>query len=212
MATPRTPRQPRAKATVDAIIEAGFISLGKHGLTGTTTSHIAEIAGISVGSLYEYFANKEAVHDAMRERFISEMIARLKPEAARIARMDVTEAIRTILEVIHDFLMEQEQRNLRYARAALLGQAELDMAPLIRFLQELTLQYLLHHPQYAVTPRLATMTFIFIHGGMYAVLRHLSDPAPEISFEELVEGLGLMVFHYLDGEQRRRSEAQGTTG
>lgn len=47
---------------------------------------------------------------------------------------------------------------------------------------------------------------------MYAVLRHLSDPAPEISFEELVEGLGLMVFHYLDGEQRRRSEAQGTTG
>ncbi|WP_457795115.1 TetR/AcrR family transcriptional regulator, partial [Acinetobacter baumannii] len=51
----RKPRQARAKVTVDTIIEAGFIAVALHGPSGTTTRHIAEIAGVSVGSLYEYF-------------------------------------------------------------------------------------------------------------------------------------------------------------
>ncbi|EPK9966531.1 TetR/AcrR family transcriptional regulator, partial [Acinetobacter baumannii] len=50
----RKPRQARAKVTVDTIIEAGFIAVALHGPSGTTTRHIAEIAGVSVGSLYEY--------------------------------------------------------------------------------------------------------------------------------------------------------------
>ncbi|MFX7882979.1 TetR/AcrR family transcriptional regulator, partial [Acinetobacter baumannii] len=61
----RKPRQARAKVTVDTIIEAGFIAVALHGPSGTTTRHIAEIAGVSVGSLYEYFKNKEEIYDAM---------------------------------------------------------------------------------------------------------------------------------------------------
>ena len=52
-------RQARAKVTVDTIIEAGFIAVALHGPSGTTTRHIAEIAGVSVGSLYEYFKTKK---------------------------------------------------------------------------------------------------------------------------------------------------------
>ena len=59
--TTRKPRQTRAKVTVDTIIEAGFIAVALHGPSGTTTRHIAEIAGVSVGSLYEYFKNKEEI-------------------------------------------------------------------------------------------------------------------------------------------------------
>ena len=55
----RKPRQARAKVTVDTIIEAGFIAVALHGPSGTTTRHIAEIAGVSVGSLYEYFKTKK---------------------------------------------------------------------------------------------------------------------------------------------------------
>ena len=56
MAT-RKPRQNRSKVTVDTIIEAGFIAVAANGTSGTTTRHIADIAGVSVGSLYEYFKN-----------------------------------------------------------------------------------------------------------------------------------------------------------
>ena len=52
------PRQARAKVTVDTIIEAGFIAVALHGPSGTTTRHIAEIAGV-MGSLYEYFKTKK---------------------------------------------------------------------------------------------------------------------------------------------------------
>ena len=55
---PRKPQQSRAKATVDAILEAGFQAVASHG-TQATTRQIAETAGISIGSLYEYFSNKE---------------------------------------------------------------------------------------------------------------------------------------------------------
>ena len=50
MAT-RKPRQNRSKVTVDTIIEAGFIAVAANGTSGTTTRHIADIAGVSVGSL-----------------------------------------------------------------------------------------------------------------------------------------------------------------
>lgn len=69
--TTRKPRQTRAKVTVDTIIEAGFIAVALHGPSGTTTRHIAEIAGVSVGSLYEYFKNKEEIYDAMNHFFCS---------------------------------------------------------------------------------------------------------------------------------------------
>ncbi|MEY2838869.1 MAG: hypothetical protein RJB60_1168, partial [Pseudomonadota bacterium] len=63
MATTRKPIQQRSIATVEAIVEAGFMAVAEHGLAGTTTRHIATLAGISVGSLYEYFTNKEEVYE-----------------------------------------------------------------------------------------------------------------------------------------------------
>ena len=63
----RKPRQARAKVTVDTIIEAGFIAVALHGPSGTTTRHIAEIAGVSVGSLYEYFKNNCRYRSAFRD-------------------------------------------------------------------------------------------------------------------------------------------------
>ena len=54
----RKPQQNRAKVMVETIVEAGFISLAKHGLEHTTTRHIADIAGVSIGSIYEYFSEQ----------------------------------------------------------------------------------------------------------------------------------------------------------
>jgi len=83
---PRAPRQQRAKSTVEAILDAGYISLGRHGLAGTTTTHIADIAGVSVGSLYEYFRTKEAIYAAMQERFVRDLVSTLQPLTPKIVR------------------------------------------------------------------------------------------------------------------------------
>ena len=72
---PRKPLQKRAKVTVETIIEAGFICVAERGANDTTTRQIADKAGISVGSLYEYFSNKEQIYAAMNQRFVDEVVA-----------------------------------------------------------------------------------------------------------------------------------------
>jgi AcrR family transcriptional regulator len=57
----KTPRQTRAQATVDALIEAAAHILDRGGLASLTTNLVAERAGASIGSLYQYFPSKEAL-------------------------------------------------------------------------------------------------------------------------------------------------------
>ena len=55
----------RAEEMLQAIFTATERVLVKRGYAGTTTNHIAEVAGISIGSFYRYFKNKEAVVAAL---------------------------------------------------------------------------------------------------------------------------------------------------
>ncbi|MCR9136396.1 MAG: TetR/AcrR family transcriptional regulator [Alphaproteobacteria bacterium] len=57
----KKPRQARAAATVEAILQAAAHILEREGLAALNTNHIAERAGVSVGSLYQYFPTKQAI-------------------------------------------------------------------------------------------------------------------------------------------------------
>ena len=192
----RAPRQQRAIATVDAIIEAGFISLARNGLAGTTTRHIAELAGIGVGSLYEYFENKEAIYTAMHDRFVTDLVAMLQPMAAVIVKLDIHGAVTAITGRLQEFLSEHESRYLKYAQSAMNLEMKVGLEPVTRVLQEMIVHYVMHHPELMRLRRLATMSYIFINGSIFVMLRHLSEPSPLISIDELVQGLSEMLSHY----------------
>lgn len=76
MATPtqlkprKMPSQARSKATVEAVLTAAAHVFQKHGYAAATTDRIAERAGVSVGSLYQYFPNKDAILVTLAERHI----------------------------------------------------------------------------------------------------------------------------------------------
>lgn len=57
----RTPRQDRSRTKVDLIVEAAIRILEGEGLAALTTNRIADVAGVSIGTLYQYFRSKEAV-------------------------------------------------------------------------------------------------------------------------------------------------------
>ncbi|WP_312164764.1 TetR/AcrR family transcriptional regulator [Phenylobacterium sp.] len=61
----RSPKQARAQATRAAIFQATTQILESEGEARLTTNRIAEVAGVSVGSLYQYFPNKQAILIAM---------------------------------------------------------------------------------------------------------------------------------------------------
>lgn len=64
----RTPRQERARKTIDVIFEAAAQILQREGRDALTTNRIAERAGVSIATLYQYFRNKEAVLVALARR------------------------------------------------------------------------------------------------------------------------------------------------
>ena len=74
----KQPRQRRAVVTVDAILEAAARILVDTGYATASTNRIAERAGVSIGSLYEYFPGKEAIFAELRRREMAGWYAKLR--------------------------------------------------------------------------------------------------------------------------------------
>ncbi|WP_343303943.1 TetR/AcrR family transcriptional regulator [Mesorhizobium retamae] len=71
----KEPRQARSRATVETIVQAGARILSDEGWVGFTTNRVAELAGVSIGSLYQYFPDKLSLVDAIRHRHLDDSIA-----------------------------------------------------------------------------------------------------------------------------------------
>ncbi|MGH0035253.1 MAG: TetR family transcriptional regulator [Myxococcota bacterium] len=76
----RKAKQERARHTVQALLDGAARVLGERGYGGADTNRIAEAAGVSVGTLYEYFSDKEAVYDALIEREVGFLVASIRSQ------------------------------------------------------------------------------------------------------------------------------------
>jgi AcrR family transcriptional regulator len=94
------PRQNRAKATNDAIIEASTQLLLEQGYDRFTTARAAERAGVSIGSLYQYFPNKAALAAAVIDRCSEEFIVALDRALEGRPRITLAECIGAIVDVV----------------------------------------------------------------------------------------------------------------
>jgi AcrR family transcriptional regulator len=70
----RRARQERSRETVRIVFEAAAQVLRTRGYAGATTNHIAERAGVSVGTLYQYFADKDELFDALTKSYFAEVV------------------------------------------------------------------------------------------------------------------------------------------
>ncbi len=68
----KIPTQARSKATFEAVLDAAARVLTEEGYDSASTNRIAEVAGVSIGSLYEYFPGKEAIFSALNQRFLEQ--------------------------------------------------------------------------------------------------------------------------------------------
>jgi AcrR family transcriptional regulator len=91
--------QERSRATVDALVEATARVLVKEGFDKASTNRIAEVAGVSVGSLYQYFPSKEALVAAVIERHQQEIMQTVRGELAEVLAQPVEQAVRKLVAI-----------------------------------------------------------------------------------------------------------------
>jgi AcrR family transcriptional regulator len=101
--------QQRSRETVDTILEGAAQVFERIGFEKATTDRIAQVAGVSIGSLYQYFPNKEAIACAWMERHGQEGAARLLPVLEHFANRPppLGEGVRELVRAIVDPHLER---------------------------------------------------------------------------------------------------------
>jgi AcrR family transcriptional regulator len=174
----RAPRQLRSRAIVEAIVQAGRQLLASEGPKSLTTNRIAERAGVSIGSLYRYFPNKEAVlaaiHDAETGRDVAEIRA---APAWQIDELPLRDALAAIV----DFQLERQRRLLAlgaefyrahhgaFSLGPRVGQGELEQR-MLRLLERHAGAVRVRHPAQAA---------FMIARGVSAIVRRALEERPE---------------------------------
>lgn len=98
-----TPRkrasQTRSRATVDALVEATARILVRDSFDKASTNRIAEEAGVSIGSLYQYFPSKEALVAAVIDRHKQELMDVARGTLAEVAALPLEQAVRRLVTI-----------------------------------------------------------------------------------------------------------------
>ena len=108
----RSPRRANARATVEAIFEATARILQSEGKAALITNLIAERAGVSIGALYGYFPNKDAILLAMARRELDLVRDRVADALTREANADIHPVRRAVRALIKGYGTRSRSRRI----------------------------------------------------------------------------------------------------
>ncbi len=198
----KLPRQERAAATVAAILEAAACILETGGFDAYTTNAIAERAGASIGSLYQYFPNKTALTQALIAR---EDAALLRGLVQLLERPAGIERLRELIRIA----VAHQLRRPVLARLLDVEEARLPPGDDSRHLDDMRLAILRHcigDELLAREPRAAQDVFAIIQGMVDA-----AGVSGESDAKALATRVGVAVFGYVESfgraPARRRPRA-----
>src|ERR1700722_2278568 len=103
----KTPIQARSTLTVEAISEATIQVLLSHGTERLTTTRVAARAGVSVGTLYQYYPNKRSLLFAVLEHHLENVAAQVEAACERACQQPLAEMIQEMVEAFVDAKMKR---------------------------------------------------------------------------------------------------------
>lgn len=118
----KRPVQARSQATVDALVDAAAHILVRGGYGAFTTNRVAARAGVSIGSLYQYFPNKESLLAELQGRHVARIERGLEGIMANAAALPVPQVIAALVEGnVAAHLVEPELHRMLSAEVPRLG-------------------------------------------------------------------------------------------
>lgn len=195
----KIPKQKRSREMVESLIEATARCIVEDGLDALSTNRVAERAGVSVGSLYQYFPDKEALVSALLDRCVHDVQRLTVREAPVLQRLDLETLVRTLLHTVFAFLHTRDGLYLELIRnwnRLPFGNA---FDRIEQQLLELSRRYFVHHHRAYPIDDLDTRMFLVINGTLFTLVRYVSLEHPLATPDEVIDGLVTMITGYLRG-------------
>ncbi|MFZ5756144.1 MAG: TetR/AcrR family transcriptional regulator [Pseudomonadota bacterium] len=204
----RLPRQQRSRELVSRLLDATAAVVVERGVLHTTTNHIAEKAGVSIGSLYQYFPDKEALLEALLERISQDIGSTFRAQAnnvdfTRYALRDVTKMGLTlgIGMIRNDPLMRELVQNWNHVPVHKV------LDPLEQFFTVMAQPYFLRNRQDYPVKHLEAKLYVLINSALFTSIRYLLQDPPPISEKAFINAMTDMVVALLEGPDRPAAAA-----
>lgn len=193
----KKPQQQRAKLIVDHILQAAQICIVEQGLMQITTPKIAERAGVSVGSLYQYFENKEEIIQELLRRKSENLGLALKQMVVTQEQLSIQEIIPLSIQFGFDVMRAESGffievlkywHGYNHSEAAQILEKhffEVGMYLFNRFYRHWDFETLKHK------------SFVIINSTLFTMMRYVSNNSFLISEQQLRDELSNMILAYL---------------
>jgi len=198
----KSPSQARSAASVDAVLKATIQVLLKVGKENLTTTRVAARAGVSVGTLYQYFPNKSALLRAVLRRHLEEVGAVLETAC----REQAGASPETMATALVTSFLNAKMKDVRASVALYSVSSDVDGAQIVREMSQ--------KANRAIAAMLASATdgltsdpelvASMLRATMAGVSRRLLESAsPELEFERVRDELVILVCAYLRARPKR---------
>lgn len=203
----KQPAQQRSRDMVATLVDAAARTIVERGLDNATTNHIAETAGVSVGSLYQYFDGKDAIIEALLQRQAAQLLVVVDQRLRALIDRDARTITQGILEAVFD-VVENDPCQRELARHWDRLRTRSTFRALEQHMMEACRVYLLrHHQQYRIE-NLPAALFVAINSMHYTVAHYLSQNNPVLTRAEVIGALSDMLGAYVQAGTATKKAAR----
>jgi AcrR family transcriptional regulator len=202
----KTPVQARSTVTVEAISEATIQVLLSHGAERLTTTRVADRAGVSVGTLYQYFPNKQSLLYAVFEDHLAKVASAVEAACDQACHQPLADMLRQVVEAFVDVKIERLDISVAlYKVSADVGGAELVKKMSQRYRKVIEAMLRTATDTESLPDKFAIDLMIAAMSG--AMRSTLEAGASKATFRKLREHLVLLCQSYMSAATARRSVA-----
>jgi AcrR family transcriptional regulator len=202
----KTPVQARSTVTVEAISEATIQVLLSHGAERLTTTRVADRAGVSVGTLYQYFPNKQSLLYAVFEDHLEKVASAVEAACDQACHQPLADMLRQVVEAFVDVKIERMDISVAlYKVSADVGGAELVKKMSQRYRKVIEAMLRTATDTESLPDKFAIDLMIAAMSG--AMRSTLEAGASKATFRKLREHLVLLCQSYMSAATAQRSVA-----
>lgn len=192
----RQPTQPRARQTVQRIIDATAALLLEQGVDAVTTNKVAERAHVNIASLYQYYPNKQALLSALLQQHLNELTRRLNDLLDVLGDARVEDSTRLWATMGIAWFREGGSVLLELLRNPALLASLPEARAFEHRLMDAMRRFLLKQRDRLQVADLERAIYVAFTACTAILTKHLLEPVPYYSDDEIVEELVQLMGRY----------------